>query len=110
MCRVPKVIVVAPAGRPAELRRALSSLEYDIVAAVASAEEADGITADAAVVWEPDASTIDALRQRGVKTAAIGPGDAGEAIGPGDAGADMHLPPDDVAEFKTRMWELFAPR
>jgi hypothetical protein len=100
VCRIAKVVLVAPADRQADLRRALSSLEYDIVAAVAAAEDAAGITADAAVVWEPDAAAIDVLRQRGLKTA---------AITTQDVGADMHLAPDDVAAFKTRIWELFAP-
>jgi hypothetical protein len=100
MCRIPKVLLVAPADRHAELRRALSSLEYDIVAAVASVEEAGGVTADAAVLWEPDADAVGVLRQRGVKTA---------AVGVDDAGADMQLTPEDVASFKTRIWELFAP-
>jgi hypothetical protein len=100
MCRIPKVLLVAPPDKQAELRRALSSLEYDIVAAVASAQEAKDITADAAVLWEPDAEAADILRQRGMKTA---------AITVDDIAADMQLPPDDVKQFKTRIWELFAP-
>jgi hypothetical protein len=100
MCRIAKVLLVAPDDRQLELRRALSSLEYDIVAAVASADEAAGITADVAVVWEPDTDAINALRQRGLKTV---------AIGSDDANADMHLDPVDVAHFKTRIWELFEP-
>jgi len=90
MCRVAKVLLVAPPDKQAELRRTLSSLEYDIVAAVAAPEEADGITADAAVLWEPEAGAVDALRQRGVKTV---------AITVQHTGADMHLSPDDVAEI-----------
>jgi len=93
-------LLIAPPDRQGDLRRALSSLEYDIVAAVTSAEEAAAINADAAVVWEPDAEAINVLRQRGLKTA---------AITTQDTGADMHIPPDDVAHFKTRIWELFAP-
>jgi len=100
MCRIPKVLLVAPPERQAELRRALSSLEYDIVAAVSSAEEASGITADAAVAWEPDADAVAVLRQRGLKTV---------AVGVEETEADMHLRPDDVGQFKTRIWELFAP-
>jgi hypothetical protein len=100
MCRVAKVLLVAPADKHTELRRALSSLEYEIVAAVASAEEAAGVTADVAVAWEPDADAINVLRQRGLKTV---------AITAGQAEADMHLAPADAAQFKTRIWELFAP-
>jgi hypothetical protein len=100
MCRIPKVLIVAPADKQADLRRALSSLEYDIVAAVATADDAREITADAAVVWEPDAATIEILKQRGVKTA---------AVGSEPAAADMHLEAEEIAQFKTRVWELFAP-
>jgi hypothetical protein len=100
MCRIPKVLLVAPADKQAELRRALSSLEYDIVAAVGAAEEAGDITADVAVAWEPDADAVNVLRQRGLKTV---------AISTEDTEADMQLFPDAVAEFKTRIWELFAP-
>ena len=50
MCKIPKVVIVAPPEKHNELRRALSSLEYDIAATVASAEEAAAITADAVVV------------------------------------------------------------
>jgi hypothetical protein len=100
MCRIAKLLLIAPPDRQTELRRALSSLEYDIVAAVASAEEAADISADAVVAWEPDDDTIAVLRQRGLKTA---------AITVEDTAADMRLAPDDVAQFKTRIWELFAP-
>jgi hypothetical protein len=101
MCRIPKVLLVAPADKQAELRRGLSSLEYDIVAAVGTPEEAGDITADAAVLWEPGADAINVLRQRGMKTV---------AIGVEDTGADMHLAPDEFPQFKTRIWELFEPR
>jgi hypothetical protein len=101
MCRIPKVLLVAPADKQADLRRALSSLEYDIVAAVGTAEEAGDITADVAVAWEPDADAVNVLRQRGLKTV---------AIGVENAEADMHLAPDEVTQFKTRIWELFEPR
>jgi len=100
MCRTAKVLVVAPQDRQADLRRALSSLEYDIVATVENVEDAAGITTDAAVLWEPDADAINVLRQRGVKTA---------AISAAETSADMHLSPGDVKQFKTRIWELFAP-
>jgi hypothetical protein len=92
MCRIPKVVIVAPTDRLADLRRTLSSIEYDIVAS----EEG----ADVAVVWEPDGAVLSRLRDAGLKTVAIG--------GSGDA--DMTLPPDDVASFKSRVWELFRPR
>ena len=101
MCRIPKVLLVAPADKQAELRRALSSLEYDIVAAVGAAEEAADIGADVAVVWEPDADAITVLRQRGLKTV---------AISVEDTEADMHLSPNDTSQLKTRIWELFEPR
>lgn len=100
MCRIAKVVIVAPPERQLELRRGLSSLEYDMVAAVATAGEAASVTADVAVLLEPDAPSIAALRERGVKTVSIG-GDG--------AGADMLLDEGDIAQFKTRIWELFAP-
>ena len=100
MCRIPKVLLVAPADKQQDLRRALSSLEYDIVAAVSASEEAAEITADVAVVWEPDADAISVLRERGLKTV---------AIGVDDAEADMHLRPHEVGDLKSRIWELFAP-
>lgn len=101
MCRIAKVLLVAPPDEQQKLRRALSSLEYDIVAAVAAAEEAGDITADVAVAWEPDADAINVLRQRGLRTV---------AVSVEETEADMHLSPDDVAQFKTRIWELFEPR
>jgi len=100
MCRLPKVIVVGPKERHTDLRRALSSLEYDIVAAVTSADEAAGIVADAAVAWEPDEKSVSTLRTLGLKTV---------SIGPNAAGADLHLVPEDISQFKKRVWELFAP-
>lgn len=98
MCRIPKVVLVAPESRRADLRRRLSSIEYEIVAAVASLGEAEGISADVAVLWEPDAAIVAAARNRGLKTVALG----GE-------GADLDLPADDPSAFKTRVWELFRP-
>jgi hypothetical protein len=100
MCRIPKVIIVAPQERQLELRRALSSLEYEIVAAVSTGADAADISADVAVVVDPDAATITALRERGLKTV---------SVGAGDEGADMTLGPDDASQFKTRVWELFRP-
>ncbi len=100
MCKIPKVVIVAPSERHAELRRALSSLEYDIAATVTTAGEAATITADAVVVLEPDPVALQVLRVSGKKTVAVG----GEA-----QGADMHLPADELASFKTRIWELFRP-
>lgn len=99
MCRIPRVLIVAPADRHLELRKTLSSLEYDVTAAVATPEDADGITADVAVVLEPDAATLDRLSALGFKTAALG----------GD-GAAADLAVDDAASFKARIWELFRPR
>ena len=100
MCKIPKVVIVAPSDRHAELRRALSSLEYDIAATVATANEAAAIASDAVVVIEPDTATLEELRALGRKTVAVG--------GP-DGGADMHLAADELATFKTRFWELFRP-
>jgi hypothetical protein len=100
MCKIPKVIVVAPAGKHQELRKALSSLEYDIVAAVDSVDAAAGITADVAVVWQPDEQQLARLRALSLRTVAID--GAGET-------ADMTLSADDVASFKTRIWELYRP-
>ena len=92
MCRIPKVAIVAPEDKLAELRRALSSIEYDVVASE------DG--ADIAVAWEPDEAVVSRLRDAGLKVVAIG----------GTAEADMSIPADDVASFKSRVWELFRAR
>jgi hypothetical protein len=100
VCRIPKVLIVAPAEVQAGLRRQLSSLEYDIAAAVAMADDASDVTADVAVAWEPDEETLLRLRELSLKTVAIG--------GTAET-ADMKLEPDDVASFKTRIWELFRP-
>jgi hypothetical protein len=100
MCKIPKVVIVAPLERHAELRRALSSLEYDIAATVATGAEAAVITSDVVVAVEPDPATLELLRACGTKIVAVG----------GDAeGTDMHLGPDELASFKTRIWELFRP-
>jgi hypothetical protein len=100
MCKIPKVVIVAPAEKHAALRRALGSLEYDIAATVATADDAAGITGDVALAWEPDEDTLLRLRALTFKTVAVG--GAGES-------ADMRLDPDDIASFKTRIWELFRP-
>jgi hypothetical protein len=100
MCRIPKVVIVAPVDRQNELRRALSSLEYDVSGTVASADDAASIPADVAVVFEPDEDTLLRLRELGLKTVALG-GDA--------ASADMRLGNKDAASFKNRIWELFRP-
>ena len=99
MCRIPKVVLVAPDDIRQDLRRKLSSLEYDIVAAIGSLDELGDITADAIVLWQPDEATITAARERGLKTAAIG----------GAEGADLEIPPDDPGAFRSRVWELFRP-
>jgi hypothetical protein len=91
MCKVPKVLVVAPDEKLQDLRRALSSLEYDFTTAVDSA--------DVVVVWEPDDPSLS--RYPNAKKVAIG----GTATI-----ADMTIDPDDVASFKTRVWELFRPQ
>lgn len=100
MCRIPRVVVVAPDDRHAELRRALSSLEYDIAAVVSSVQDASQISSDVAVIWEPEPSEITALRALGRKTVAVG-GTATDA--------DMQLQADDVRTFKDRVFELFRP-
>lgn len=100
MCRIPKVLIVAPAEQQQELRKKLSSLEYDVAATVDSVDAASGISADVAVVWEPDEDTLLRLRALSLKTVAIG----GEG-----ASADMELGHDEAGEFKTRIWELFRP-
>jgi hypothetical protein len=100
MCKIPKVVIVAPADRHADLRRALSSLEYDIAATVATADDTAAINADVVVAVEPDAAMLALLHALGKKTVAVG----GEK-----EGADMHLGPDELASFKTRIWELFRP-
>lgn len=100
MCKIPRVVIVAPTDKHQELRRTLSSLEYDIAATVSSADEAAGISGDVAIVWEPDEETLQRLRELSFKTATIG--------GDGES-ADMELAPDDIASFKARIWELFRP-
>lgn len=100
MCRIPKVVIVAPEDIGGDLRRRLSSLEYEIVATVTSLEETEGITADVVVLWAPDERTIAAARSRGLRTVAIG----------GEGGADLNLDVEDAAAFKSRVWELFRPR
>ncbi len=100
MCKIPKVVIVAPSERHQELRRVLSSLEYDIAATVAAADDASAIRADAVLVWEPDEEALQRLRAVGFKTVAVG-GDG--------SSADMSLATDDIASFKTRIWELFRP-
>jgi hypothetical protein len=100
MCKIPKVVVVAPPERHSELRRALSSLEYDIAATVATADAAGDVSGDIAIAVEPDEDTLLRLRELGFKTVAVG-GDG--------ASADMKLRADDAASFKTRIWELFRP-
>ena len=100
MCKIPKVVIVAPPEQHTELRRALSSLEYDIAATVATAGEAAPVSSDVVVALEPDAETLAVLRALGKKTVAVG--------GPSE-GADMHLGPHELTSFKTRIWELFRP-
>ncbi len=101
MCKIPKVVIVAPEDKHLELRKQLSSLEYDIVATVTAAEEATQIGCDVVVIWKPDAETMSMLCEFETRTVAIG--GAGEE-------AEMRIDPDDVASFKTRFWELFRPR
>ncbi|HVL82246.1 MAG TPA: hypothetical protein VM840_11725 [Actinomycetota bacterium] len=99
MCRLPKVLIVAPAERHADLRRALSTIEYDITAAVEPGTETD-VPADVAVAWEPDTAEIERLRGSGLKVAALG----------GNGGSDLDLPSDDPGAFKRRVWELLRAR
>jgi hypothetical protein len=100
MCKIPKVVIVAPADVGGDLRKKLSSLEYDIAAIVSTADDAAGVSADVAVAWEPDEDTLLRLRELSFKTVAIH----------GDAeSADMKLDPEDIASFKNRIWELFRP-
>ena len=101
MCKLPKVVIVAPEGKQLELRKKLSSLEYDIVATVAKAEDAIQIGCDVVIIWKPDAETMSMLCEFEARTVAVG--GAGEE-------AEMRIDPDDVASFKTRIWELFRPR
>lgn len=100
MCRLPKVLLVAPESKHGELRKALSSLSYDIVGAVTSGDDAGEVPADVALVWEPDPDAVEALRDRGLKVV---------ALGGSDTGADMELATDDVRAFRDRFWELFRP-
>lgn len=77
----------------------MSSIEYEIAAAVGSLDETSGITCDVVVLWEPDADQIAVARERGLRTVAVG----------GARGADLDLAPDDAGDFKSRVWELFRP-
>jgi hypothetical protein len=101
MCRIPKVVVVAPLDKQQEIRRSLSSLEYDFSAFVTSADAAADVSGDVAIAWEPDEDTLLRLRELGFKTAALG-GDG--------ASADLRLKSNDAASFKSRIWELFRPQ
>ena len=100
MCRIPKVLIVAPEDMHSDLRRQLSSLEYDIVATVTSPDHAAGISADVAIAWEPEEEDLLRLREHDLRTV---------AVGAGGTSADMELTPDDLPSFKTRVWELFRP-
>lgn len=97
MCRVLRVVIVAPPERQLELRRAISALDSDVVASVDSVASLD-IRADVALAWEPDEETVAALRGAGLKVASVG----------GSEG-DLTIDPDDVAAFRTLVWELFRP-
>lgn len=97
MCRVLKIVLVAPTDAHPDLRRKLSALDYEIVAAFEDAKTVD-VDADVAVVWEPDARTVERLRGLGVKVVALG--------GNGED-ADLAIAREDVAAFKQRVWELF---
>lgn len=99
MCRVLKVVLVAPSDHQLELRRRLSSISYEIVAAVPPGAVPDA-SADVAVVWEPAPGTVGELQDAGLKVVAVG----GEP-----EGADMVLEPDDLDDFKDRVWDLFRP-
>ena len=101
MCKLPKVVIVAPEDKQLELRKQLSSLEYDIVATVPKAEDATQIGCDVVVIWKPDAETMSMLCEFEARTVAIG--------GSGEE-AEMRIDPADAASFKTRIWELFRPR
>ena len=92
MCRIPKIAIIAPDDKVADLRRALSSIEYDFV------PSEDG--ADIAVAWEPNEALVSRLHNAGLKVVAVG----------GGVDADMALTADDVASFKSRVWELFKAR
>jgi hypothetical protein len=98
VCRIPKVLIVAPEERHLDLRRALGSLEYDIAATVVAGAQG-GITADVALVFEPDEALVDLLRARGLKVATFG---SAAATGDLDLG-------EDVGTFKERIWELLRP-
>lgn len=99
MCRIPKIALVADEDVRQDLRKKLSSLEYDIVAAVGSLDELSEVTADAVILWKPEEETIVAAKARGLKTASLGGAD----------GADLKVSPLDPGSFKTRVWELFRP-
>lgn len=97
MCRVLKVLVVAPSDRHLELRRALSSVNYEIVATVDPTDPVEA-TADVAVLWEPDADTLRTFRDQGLKVV---------AVGDQTDDADLVLAPEELGSFRDRVWELF---
>lgn len=99
MCRIPKVVLIAPAERHTELLRALASIEYDVTA-VETVQDAASASADVAVVLDATELIIDALRAEGLKVV---------AIGAHETSADMHLHPDALRDFRSRIWELFRP-
>lgn len=100
MCRIPKIVIVAPSEHHQDLRKALGSLEYDIVATVDSYREAAEITCDVVVAWRPDDDEAAKLASFDAKFVAIG----GSA-----KNADMSLDEGDASSFKSRIWELFRP-
>lgn len=99
MCRIPKVVLIAPAKRHAELLRALASIEYDVTA-VETVPDVASASADVAVVLDATELIIDALRAEGLKVV---------AIGAHDTSADMNLDTNTLRDFRSRIWELFRP-
>lgn len=98
MCRVLKVVLVAPPDRQLELKRAISSISYDVVAV--PPDDPLQVTADVAIVWEPASGRVEALHEAGLKVVAVG----GEGTG-----ADLALGPDELGTFRERVWELLRP-
>lgn len=98
VCRTLKVLVVASRDRHDELRRTLSSIEYEIAGAVQPGDAHPA--ADVAVVVDGDAAAVEALRAAGMKVVAVG------AV----PGGDLTLAPGEIGSFASRVWELFRAR
>lgn len=100
MCKIPKVVIVSPSGEHADLRRRLSSLEYEIAATLAPGDPLD-VSADVLLLYDPDPATLEAARAKAPAKVVV--------VGAPAEGAHLVLDRDDDITFKSRIWELFRP-